>query len=382
MTNKYLRLTLLITLITSCSSNSFSQIKFIKKLISGSKDTTRSASFLPVPIFGYAQETGFEYGIGSLYSFYTDRADTTTRSSGINLLAYLTTKKQSNFQIKADIWTPQNKYHFVNEVRYKNFPLNFYGNGNKTLKANEEVIIQKTFKLSAEVERRSGNSSYTGANLSYEKHNFKDKEPGGLFETDPFIYGHNGGRVLFIGLSQILDSRNTNTYTTKGIYFKINYSYAPDLFAEADNFKGSLTKLDFRGFKSFNSKMVLGFNTIYQSIQGNKTPFYLLPQLGNDQMMRGYYTGRYRDQNLLATQTEFRYHLTPRFGFVGFLAGGTVYSNGNFKLGDIKPNYGGGFRYFFDLERNLSVRVDYGIGEKRPMEKRQQGLYFSLGESF
>ncbi|MEO8796197.1 MAG: BamA/TamA family outer membrane protein, partial [Daejeonella sp.] len=191
----------------------------------------------------------------------------------------------------------------------------------------------------------------------------------------------SSGKIFFAGVSQSIDSRNTNTYTTKGTYIKVNYSYAPDFFG-GDNFNGSLLKADFRTFKSLASKLVLGVNGNYQSLNGNRSPFYLLPQLGNDNIMRGYYTGRYRDNNLLALQAEIRYRFNPRFGLVGFAGGGTVYKSRNFSFADLKPSLGGGFRYFFDVERGLSVRMDYAIGEKRAGESRQSGFYLALGESF
>jgi outer membrane translocation and assembly module TamA len=106
-----------------------------------------------------------------------------------------------------------------------------------------------------------------------------------------------------------------------------------------------------------------------------------MPALGSDEMMRGYYNGRYRDRNLIAGQTELRYRLSDRIGVAGFAGTGTVF-NHSFSFNDLKPNYGGGLRYFFDVEKGLSVRMDYGFGEKRPGEKRQSGLYLALGESF
>lgn len=373
----------IITFITMLliSNNGFAQPKLIKKLFSNEKDTTRSSSFLPLPVVGYSQETGAEIGIVSLYSFYTERRDTITRSSRITGVATFTTKKQSNFQLKTDIWLPQNKYHYTSEFRYKNFPFNFYGTGNKTLEADEDHIIQKLFRLSAGIEKKFGRTKYTGLNAGYESYKFSAKDAAGIFTTNQSIYDKDGGKVLFIGLSQIIDSRNSNTYTTKGTYLKLNYSYAPGIFG-GNNFEGSLTKLDFRTFKRLNSKAVLGINGNYQTLRGAHSPFYLLPQFGNDEMMRGYYTGRYRDENLLALQAEIRLRFNPRFGLVGFAGTGTVYGTGDFNFGNLKPSFGGGFRYFFDIERGLSVRMDYGIGEKRPREKRQSGFYLSLGESF
>ena len=376
-------LLLLITsaIILCVPSKVHAQKKLIKKLFSGEKDTTRSSSFVPLPAVAYSQETGLEFGVLTLYSFYTDREDTLTRNSSVQGLATYTTKKQVNLKFQTDYWTPQNRYHYFNEIRYKDFPFSFYGIGNQTLEANKQTITQKLFRFAAEAEKKTGRASYTGITSSFENHRF---EYGDDFidVNDPlFFRGKDGGKVLYLGLSQIIDSRNNNTYATSGTFIKLNYSYAPDLFG-GDNFSGSLTKLDLRTFKSLNRETVLGFNAAYQTLQGSNTPFYLMPQLGNDQMMRGYYTGRNRDQNLLAAQAELRYRFHPRFGVVGFAGTGTVYSHGNLELKGLKPSYGGGLRYFFDVERGLSVRLDYGIGEKRAGEERQTGFYISLGEAF
>ncbi|WP_276359072.1 BamA/TamA family outer membrane protein [Daejeonella sp. H1SJ63] len=380
--NKYLlRRLLTFSIILLINTNGFSQMKLIKKLFSDEADTTRSSSFLPLPAIGYAQETGAELGAVSLYSFYTDRKDTLTRTSRLIGIATLTTKRQSNLQLKSDIWTPQNKYHITSEIRYKNFPFNFYGIGNSTLELNEDPITQKLFKLNAGIEKKLGKISFSGFSLAYESYRFNDKDPGGIYSTDPGIYDKDGGKVLYFGITQIIDNRNSNTYTTKGTYLKLNYSYAPDFWG-GSNYSGSLIKLDLRNFNSLSKKTVFGINAHFQSIGGNNTPFYLLPQMGNDEMMRGYYSGRYRDYNLMALQSEIRLRLHPRIGMAAFAAAGNVYSNGNLKLAHFKPSVGGGFRYFYDIERGLSVRMDYAIAEQNPGEKRQSGFYLSLGEAF
>lgn len=369
------------SLLILISGNGFSQMKLIKKLLSNEADTTRGSSFLPLPALGYAQETGIEIGAASLYSFYTDRKDSLIRTSRITGMVTFTTKKQSNFALKSDIWTPGNKYHVTSEIRYRNFPFNFYGIGNSTLELNKDPITQKLFKLNAGLEKRLGKNIYTGMSLGYESYRFEDKVIGGIYTNDQNIIDKDGGQVFFLGITQIFDNRNTNTYTTKGSFLKFNYSYAPDFFG-GDHFSGSLLKLDLRNFQSLSRKITLGLNAHFQTISGSNTPFYLLPQLGSDEMMRAYYAGRFRDQNLLALQGELRLRLNPRFGLVGFASAGNVYSGGNFKLIQLKPGIGGGFRYFYDIERGLSVRMDYAIGEQNPGEKRQSGLYLSLGEAF
>jgi len=370
-----------LSLLLLLSSYGYGQMKLIKKLLSSDVDTGRSSSFLPLPVLGYSQETGAEIGALSLYSFYTDRKDTLTRTSSITGVATFTTKKQTNFQLKSDIWSPQNKYHYTGEIRYKNFPFNFYGIGNSTLESNIDPIIQKLFKMNGGIEKRFGNTRYTGLNIAFESYQFSDKATGGIFSSDPSIFDKDGGQVIYIGFTQIIDSRNSNTYSTKGTFARMNYSFAPDIFG-SDNFSGSLLKVDIRNFNEISKKTTFALNANYQTLNGENTPFYLLPQLGGDDIMRGYYVGRYRDENLLAIQSEIRLRFHPRFGIVGFAGTGTVFTHREFSLKDFKPNLGGGFRYFFDIERGLSVRMDYGIGEKNPGEKRQSGFYLSLGESF
>jgi outer membrane protein assembly factor BamA len=359
----------------------WAQKKLIQKLLSNEKDTTRKASFMPIPVLGYAQETGFEFGLGALYSFYMDRKDTTNRSSNFSGTASYSTKKTYNLTLKGDAWTPGNKYHFIGELKFRKTPFNFYGLGNNTSQKDEDRLVQQQMKIQLDAEKTFIKDAYTGISIGFEDYNFTDKVIGGIYSTSPVLYDRAGGSVLYLGVSQSYDTRNSNNYPTKGFFGRVTYQYAPDIYG-GSNFTGSQIKVNVRNFWSLAPKLVLGVQGLYQTVQGTKTPFYLLPQLGNDEMMRGYYTGRYRDENLIAAQAELRYRFMNRFGIVAFAGGGKVFANGSFSLHDLKPDYGFGGRYFFDTAKGLSVRLDYGVGEKKAGEKRQSGMYISLAEAF
>jgi hypothetical protein len=148
-----------------------------------------------------------------------------------------------------------------------------------------------------------------------------------------------------------------------------------------NSYQGGFFNIEYSQFFSLNRHFVLGINIQEQSLIGGRSPFYLLPQMGNDELMRGYYGGRYRDRNLLVGQTELRYRIGERFGLVGFIGTGQVF-NKTFSFSEFKPNYGGGVRYFFDIEKGLSVRLDYGFGHQVTGEKRQGGFYIGLGQAF
>lgn len=372
----------ILLLAASLLSHSLSaQMKLIKKLLSNEKDTTRKASFMPIPVLGYAQETGFEFGVGALYSFYIDRKDSTNRSSNFSGTASYSTKKTYNLTLKGDAWTKGNRYHFIGEVRFKKMPFNFYGIGNNTQQSSEDRLVQQQTKVLLDAEKSFLKSAYTGISVGFEDYNFTDKVIGGIYSSSPTLYDRAGGSVVYVGVSQSYDTRNSNNYPTKGFFGRISYQYAPDFYG-GSHFTGSQIKVNIRNFWPIAPKVVLGIQGLYHTIQGTKTPFYLLPQLGNDEIMRGYYTGRYRDENLLVAQAEVRYRFMNRFGIVAFAGGGKVFSNGNLSFDDLKPNYGLGGRYFFDTAKGLSIRLDYGVGEKKTNEKRQSGFYISLAEAF
>ncbi len=366
-----------------CMISGFSahaQKKLIQKLLSNQKDTTRKASFMPLPVIGYAQETGLELGLGALYAFYTDRKDTLTRSSQLYGLTSYSTEKTYNLTLKTDVWSPQNRYHYLGELRVKRMPFNFFGIGNHTREEDQDRLIQQLFKVSIEAEKNLSPATYTGLSLSFEKHRYTALQRGGVFES-PEVLQRRGGQVVWAGVSQSYDTRDNNNYPTKGVFGRLSYQYAPPLFGSS-HFSGGQLKLNLRHFWSPFAKVVWGTQLVYHQIHGSRIPFYLLPQWGNDELMRGYYTGRYRDQNLLATQTEIRYRFMNRFGIAAFAGMGQVYGKDPLSLSSLKPNYGLGGRYFFDTAKGLSVRLDYGVGEKRAGEKRQSGFYISLAEAF
>jgi outer membrane protein assembly factor BamA len=371
---KYVLLVLLF-----CSLSVQAQVKLIRKLLSEKVDSTRKASFMPVPVFGYSQETGFQFGVGALYSFYADSADTLNRSSNFSETLSYSTKKTYNLSIYGDAWSKGNLYHTIFETRFRRMPLSFYGIGNRTRRADEVRLEESEIKLLFEQEREVLKNTYSGVSLGFERYGFKDLGP--MLGPNPAMQGSKGGKVMFFGLSQSYDTRNSNNYPTKGFYGRLTYQYAPDFYGR-DGFTGNRVTVNLRDFIGLSNKLVLGSQAIFQTLMSNHLPFYILPQLGSDEMMRGYYTGRYRDQNLLALQAELRYRYTSRLGAVLFLGSGTVWGRRNFGWTRVKPDIGAGLRYFYDPAKGLSTRIDYGIGEKRPNEPRQGGLYVSLAEAF
>jgi outer membrane translocation and assembly module TamA len=95
-------------------------------------------------------------------------------------------------------------------------------------------------------------------------------------------------------------------------------------------------------------------------------------------LVRGFYYGRYRDNNLSSLQTEFRLPLVWRFGLATFAGLSNIYSEKNsFKFTNLKYNFGLGIRFLVDRKDNTNLRIDYAIGSNK-----NSGFYVSFGESF
>lgn len=374
----FILLSLGINVIATAQENENIIKKIVKKVFSSEVDSSRGASFMALPAVAYAQETGFEYGVASSYNFYLDKENLNSKTSNITLIGTLTTKSQKKINLTSDIWTKNNEYHIITDIRLRDWPFNFYGIGNDTWEKDEDYLDQTLYRIKVDVEKNIAPKLYIGVNANYDHFKFSDVHTGGIFE-DNTILGKTGGQFLALGVSALYDSRDVTTYSTKGLYSRFKYAYAPNFFGK-DNFVGSLTEVDVRGFVPIASPLTLAIQGIYRGSFGNNTPFYVMRDLGGDMMMRGYYLGRYKDKNYLASQAELRYRFHPRFGIAGFYGAGSTFSkDNNIRL---VPSYGAGARYFFSLEHGSSIRFDYAYGEKRANEGRQSGFYLSISEAF
>ena len=345
-------------------------------------DSTKHSSFVLLPVLSSAPETGIEAGGAGLLSFYTDTTKrSNTKVSNIFGYATLTTKGQSRFSLSSTYYAPQNAWHYYSAISYIHFPFDFYGIGNNTRKVDGELIDEKRFKLNFNAEKLVTKNFYTGIVTGGFNYKYTNADPTStFFETDQQVQDRTGGASVFIGPSLIYDTRNNNTYTTKGMIITAYYNLIHGILSN-NSYTGGLFNLEYSQFFLLSKKLVLGIDVQEQSLTGGRSPFYLLPTLGSDEMMRGYYNGRYRDRNFIAGQTELRYRVTNRIGVVGFVGTGEV-AHSSFSISALKPDYGGGLRYFFDTEKGLSVRADYGIGQKVAGESRQSGFYIGLGQAF
>lgn len=355
--------------------------RLYNRFFSDEADTTKKGTLLVLPALGYTPETKFAYGLQAYYAFYLDKENALTRPSDISTQVIFGGNKYKNIKLKSDLWTKANNMHYFADIKIRNFFVRFYGIGNNTVAADKDILKEEKFTSLAYAEKRISTHWYVGARLGYEQYAYHDTLAGGIYDRENFDIWTKG-KMFFVGLQQSLDNRDNIFSTTKGYYFNTSLALAPHLFGDED-FTGAILKADYRHFFPLGSHLLLGINAISQNYFSKQAvPFYVMPQLGSDEMMRGYFQGRFRDDHYSALQTELRYRFIPRLSLALFGGFGEVYGKEQFTIRALKPNYGTGLRYFFDIQKNQCIRLDYGWGQKLPGEKRLSGFYFSLNEAF
>jgi hypothetical protein len=103
----------------------------------------------------------------------------------------------------------------------------------------------------------------------------------------------------------------------------------------------------------------------------------MMPGIGGEKRMRGYYEGEVRDEQLLLAQVEFRFRPIDRWAFTGFahsaMVGFNLLHGANRTQ---KWAAGAGVRYFFDKKNRMTIRLDAAYNGKNILP------YLSVGEAF
>jgi outer membrane protein assembly factor BamA len=200
----------------------------------------------------------------------------------------------------------------------------------------------------------------------------KVEEDGQLVRRE--ILGSEGGTASGLGFLINRDARNNIFSPSAGDFCELSATLFRNGLGSSYDF--TRYRLDLRKYFPLFSSHVLAFQGYFNLITGNP-PFQMLSLIGGQNLMRGYYRGRFRDKNMIVLQMEYRVPLFRKLGMVGFLGFGDVADNvGNFVLRDFKYSAGFGFRYLLNPQEKINVRLDFGFCNE------SFGVYIAVSEAF
>lgn len=330
------------------------------------------------PAVIYSPETTLAFG-GAGNFYFKIGHDTTVRTSYIQALALYTLRQQTVFGMESAVFFHNERYILKTKASASYFPDRFWGLGNNSKDADMEHYTVGQFYLFPQLLRKTYKSLFLG--LAYEIQNVftfeygSGKPPGtSIFDTQN-VNGRYGSLVSGIGLVALWDGRDNTFSPSKGLYFAYyinNYSAAL-----GSDFNFVFHSVDIRKYYTIAKKQVLAFQFMLNANVGT-VPVRSMSNIGSNTIMRGYYEGRYTDNNFIGAQVEDRFPLKGRFGMVVFAAAGRVGASTSdlFMLQGLKPSLGTGLRYAIDKKEKLNLRLDVGFGH------HSSGVYFNITEAF
>jgi len=332
--------------------------------------------YIPVPNVAYSPETSLSFGMANQI-LYRKRGDTTSTASSVNCSGYYTIKKQYVVLIDWNGYFVDDDLILRTYMEHRDFPLDYYGIGNDTKNDPVAIYQGKSIYLLGEASFRLSDKLWMGSVIdfsSFFSNKFSDVEDHAVFD----LLGSNGFYNTGVGTLLRFDTRDHRLYSRTGMYLGLTGSFHPEFLGSTTN-NFSMT-IDYRHFFSpRKGKQTIGWQARISN-QFGEVPFQILSSLGGGKWMRGYYTGRYRDQHSAFLQMEYRYPIWEKIGFYGatFMGVGDVFSNpGDVVLQDLKASIGAGVRYMLDKKTRTTVRFDYARSREG-----DNGFYIEVLEAF
>jgi hypothetical protein len=332
--------------------------------------------FIAYPTLAYSPETGLEIGVSTLYLYYT-RKDTTNRLSELSAFTFVTLERQYGLWLDHALYTHKNQWFVLGRFRFQRFPLLYYGVGPDTPPDYQAIVDANAVLLRERLLRKVKGSFYAGLEVDFQQLSNVSFKKQPEFANAPDPVGINGSRNIGLGMGLVYDNRHNVLNVRNGIFAETGFLRYHPTWGSDLNFTGFF--LDTRFFRPVARKQVLAIQLAGLFNTGT-VPFNQLALMGGESLMRGYYTGRYRDKNYLASQVEYRWLPFPfskRFGGVLFMSAGNVASSvPKFNMDNIKVAGGGGLRFLLFPKKDVFTRLDFAF------TKESRGFYIFIGEAF
>jgi hypothetical protein len=342
------------------------------------KEGGKVIAFLPTP--GYAPQSRF------LLQVVTNVAirNTNANISILNLLATYTQNKQTILQYTTSYFSKNNKYYFSTDWRLLNYPQATYGLGMYTSLNNAIDMDFRYLRFYQTLMRSVGKNLYIGIGYQFDYH-WKIQSMIGddrVEQISDYTLGITGKSVSSgPTLSLLYDSRANSLSATQGFYANIVLKQSLKSLGSNTNYQSLL--IDTRKYfnLSGNTNHILAFWS-YNFFTHGTLPYLDMPSTGWDTNVntgRGFIQGRFRGENLIYFETEYRFALTRNqfLGGVLFSNFQTVSEISDNRFQKIVPAIGAGLRIRVNKFSRANLAIDYGIGGDG-----SRNIYFNFGEVF
>lgn len=251
---------------------------------------------------------------------------------------------------------------------YADVNYDFYGIGNGQAEYDHSTRIdqQVTFGL-AQLMRRIVPGVYAGLRVAAsDSHVATSGINSPPIVLPPLDLDINGYSVGFVAQ---WDTRDNQFYPKSGQYANLSATY------HDGDYTYQTYVFSWNGYYSLGDKTVIAARGFLRDTAGD-APFYALSQFGMHNDLRGYKSGKYRDNAMFATQVELRRQLSSRWGFVVFAGVGEVMpAFDELNADDLLSSAGAGLRFRVAKNHPINLRFDWAYGD-------ESAYYLGVNEAF
>lgn len=338
----------------------------------------KSGGVFVLPLLYYTPDTRLAYGAFGVYYFRLKSKDPLaevdkTRLSYAKLLVDYTQNKQLDIWGSYNIFLREEAWLLKGEARYRNFPDRYYGVGNTTPEEAMERYSYSLFNFKILGMKKVREQMFVGLDFQYaNEYGFELDQEGQL--TLGEVTGYNGGVGVGVGGVFTWDTRDNVVNAHEGFLLEFSTFFDDAVFGSDFDFIN--LNATYNRYFELKENHILATNLVGVFNFGD-VPFLDMAKAGGDDILRGYARNRYRDNNLVAFQTEYRFPVWWRFGATVFAGAGDVFRQPeDVSWKTVKYSYGVGFRFTVNKSERLNVRIDYGRG------RQSDAFYIMLTEAF
>jgi hypothetical protein len=346
---------------------------------------------LVIPYISSNPTAGFMIGGGLTYTFKAQKTD--EHVSLISSNVSYSTNKLVNVNMKSNVFVLNENLVLNGDWRFlvnseSTFGLGTDGPNTSSVDINgtptstdsmEQPLRYHQLRFYEVGSWRLISSFFAGIGFQYDRYyNIEDDvlEKGDTIMSHHYQYNIRHGfstkeyTVSGFSLNFLFDSRDNQVNAYKGHFANINYRINLEDLGSSQNSTMLLT--EYRGFIPLDApryRHILGLWLYGKFTTSGNAPYLALPALGYDQQQRtgrGYRFGRFRGEDMLYGETEYRFPISPNTGILG----GVVFFNATTTtdrankvqlLDKWRAGYGGGLRVMLDKASRTRLSVEAGL---------------------
>ena len=252
------------------------------------------------------------------------------------------------------------------DVRYR-----FYGVGNDANNLGISLdVLQEAPMYFASASYRVWKKLYVG--LGYVGGSV-DTRPKLVFDESPFLDPVLSLDIGAISIPIVVDTRDHEQFPRNGwMMTGRTMLYRKDV---GSDFDAETFMVNVNRYVPIRERDVLAFRGYFRTTSGT-APFFIKSTFGGSTDLRGYPSGRYRDDMMYALQSEYRWQMNNKWIFTGFAGFGEVAPDVSEFGKNFLPAAGIGARFVVSQKHRVALSADIAVG------KDGTEYYFGVGEAF